>query len=66
MNYTNIGFCSECQYRDITGHCQSKKLDEDIGYNNDIKDNMLLYDYTEGGGFWVGPHFGCIHFTHKT
>ena len=24
---------------------------------------MLIYDYNEGGGFWVGERFGCIHHT---
>jgi hypothetical protein len=43
-------------------YCNSEKLDEN-GYQkaSDITDDMLLYDYTEGGGFGTGPDFGCVH-----
>lgn len=23
--------------------------------------DALVYDYSEGGGFWTGPDFGCVH-----
>jgi hypothetical protein len=22
---------------------------------------MLIYEYSEGGVFWTGPDFGCVH-----
>lgn len=25
----------------------------------------MIYDYDEGGSFWVGPNFGCVHFKKK-
>ena len=39
------------------GFCESEKFTEDEGY----KDDMLVYSYSEGGGFLAGPEFGCIH-----
>jgi hypothetical protein len=44
------------------GLCQSEKLVEDErtwghGYGAD----MLIYEYSEGGVFWTGPDFGCVH-----
>ena len=53
--------CKTCTKRDKKGRCQSEKLDEDYGQNDDTKKDMLIYDYNEGGGFWVGPEFGCVH-----
>lgn len=53
--------CKTCTKRDERGRCKSEKLDEDYGQSEDKKIDMLIYDYNEGGGFWVGPEFGCIH-----
>lgn len=41
------------------GHCMNeKKITEDYGrYGPD----MLVYPYIEGGDFWTGPEFGCVH-----
>jgi hypothetical protein len=44
------------------GLCQSETLVEDErtwghGYGAD----MLIYEYSEGGVFWTGPDFGCVH-----
>ncbi len=41
------------------GICGSNKLAEDRGqgYGHD----MLVYPYNEGGEFWTGPEFGCVH-----
>jgi hypothetical protein len=41
------------------GLCQSEKLVEDLG--DDYGADMLIYEYLEGGGFWTGPDFGCVH-----
>lgn len=57
------GVCGTCRHRDKTGHCRSEKLDEDYGQSDGKKADMLIYDYNEGGGFWVGELFGCIHHT---
>ena len=53
--------CKTCKFRDETGHCKNEKLAEDWGQAGEEKQDMLLYDYNESGGFWVGPEFGCIH-----
>ena len=40
------------------GVCRCPKLTE----NYEIyEDDSLVYSYDEGGWFWVGPNFGCIH-----
>ena len=56
-----IGVCKECKFRNENGRCTSEKLDEDYMYDDDKKVDMLIYDYIEGGEFWVGENFGCIH-----
>jgi len=58
--------CGECLYRDTFGYCQSQKIREDWGFSLQEKDDMLVYDYTESGAFWVGVNFGCIHHKEKT
>lgn len=56
-----IGRCGDCVHRDATGYCTSEKLAEDLGHRDEERADMLIYDYTEGGGFWVGEKFGCVH-----
>lgn len=41
----------------VGGICKSPKFVEDAEYELD----MLVYSYREGGEFWTGPQFGCIH-----
>jgi hypothetical protein len=41
------------------GICRSSKLDEDQGQGHGA--DMLVYRYSEGGQFWTGPEFGCVH-----
>jgi hypothetical protein len=53
--------CKNCKFRDVSGYCINEKLSEDYGQTDDEKQDMLLYDYSESGGFWVGPEFGCVH-----
>lgn len=61
------GVCGTCHHRDRAGYCQSNKLIEKLDQSclPDINEraDMLIYDYYEGGEFWVGERFGCIHFT---
>ena len=40
------------------GICGSLKLTEDLGRHGA---DMLVYSYPEGGEFWTGPDFGCVH-----
>lgn len=58
-------YCKDCKHRDNRGHCRSDKLDEDYWYDDEYKKDMLIYSYTEGGRFWVGEYFGCVHFSEK-
>lgn len=53
--------CETCKHRNEAGYCTNSKLNEDIGQKDGEKLHMLIYDYSEGGGFWVGPTFGCVH-----
>lgn len=55
--------CGTCRYRGHDGYCTSDKLTERNWAPADT-DDTLIYDYSEGGGFWVGENFGCIHY-HK-
>ena len=54
-------FCKTCKHRDEKGYCGNEKISEDYGQSNKDKTDMLIYDYSEGGGFWVGQEFGCVH-----
>jgi hypothetical protein len=31
----------------------------------EIANQSLVYSYNEGGGFYTGPNFGCIHHTER-
>lgn len=43
----------------LGGRCNSDKLAE---YDTEVTaSDMLIYDYSEGGGFNTGPAFGCVH-----
>ena len=65
------GFCETCQYRSEHEHCTNIKLGEDfyVSLTDDEKNDMLIYPYFDGSGrrlydggwFWVGPKFGCVH-----
>lgn len=47
-------------------YCFSEKLVED---DHDVPivvpDDLLIYDYSESGGFHTGPSFGCVHWIQK-
>lgn len=60
--------CGTCTNRDSDGYCQSDRLSEDYGQYRrtpEAKADALVYSYHEGGGFWVGPNFGCVHWASK-
>jgi len=68
-NQITIGRCKECRWRDEDGECINYKLHEDDDCDRvtprvAVQDH-LIYTYYEGGGFWVGPEFGCVHWTEK-
>jgi hypothetical protein len=39
------------------GLCKSPFMKEEY----DHTENSLVYSYSEGGSFWVGPKFGCVN-----
>lgn len=44
------------------GICGSDKIAEESCYNwQGHGADMLVYSYDEGGEFWTGPDFGCVH-----
>ena len=45
------------------GFCKQEKITEEYGDSSYTNDAMV-YSYHEGGSFWTGPDFGCVH--HKT
>ncbi len=65
--------CKTCVYwskeetnykpQQIGGWCSSEKLVECFG-DSSYEPDVLVYSYHEGGSFWTGPDFGCVH--HKT
>ena len=57
--------CITCLFRDKHGFCNSEKIDETMGQSDEKKADMLIYSYSEGGSFWVGEYFGCVHHKEK-
>jgi len=67
-----IGFCKDCKFVeknrvDYPTRCteifycgNEDKLFEN-GCGDTSENDYLSYSYQEGGGFEVGPQFGCIH-----
>lgn len=67
-----IGRCGACKHRDNQGCCDVEKIRNPDAWaawpnddNPETKD-ALIYEYSEGGRFWVGPNFGCVHWEGKT
>jgi hypothetical protein len=58
-----MNFCETCEYRNAEGICGSNKIMEDLAANYEAieSQDMMIYPYQEGGKFWVGPKFGCVH-----
>lgn len=66
----SCGYCKDCIHRKQVeyntpgksyGICtNASAIDEDYGQEN--TDAMLIYSYQEGGSFYVGERFGCVHF----
>lgn len=58
-----MNYCETCKYRNENGWCEHPKLREERYGNLETEDDELVYSYYEGGWFWVGPKFGCVHHT---
>lgn len=46
------------------GICKSDKLTEEYSFRYYTNDR-LVYPYSEGGYFWTGHNFGCVHHEEK-
>ena len=67
--------CKDCRFRDEDGICNNPKItdtqrwhvdyDEDENEHKEKIKDMLLYSYDEGGSFFVGEEFGCVHWCKK-
>ncbi len=65
--------CGSCKYRDENGHCvREDKIHEEEPSEDRRNQGMdvpandhLIYSYYEGGSFWVGQSFGCVHHEEK-
>lgn len=53
--------CGTCAYRNAEGLCVSEKIGEMLKDYGLPCDDVLSYSYGEGGSFWVGVNFGCVH-----
>ena len=58
--------CGTCVFRSVDGWCDSTKLSDRRRLPANTKHDMLFYSYEEGGGFWVGKDFGCVHWSAMT
>lgn len=67
-----MGYCKDCAFRNAENRkanksaCVCPKLTDD-SYDSDeySADDSLVYSYDEGGVFYVGDNFGCVHWTTK-
>lgn len=52
-------------YHDNMGLCSSNKLNDNDYYDREFrianKEDMLIYQWHEGGNFYTGSEFGCVH-----
>ena len=64
--------CENCKWWEDHSHstiyhdfkmCGNGKLREE--WREEGEEDCLLYSYTEGGCFYPGPKFGCIHWEAK-
>lgn len=60
--------CRTCEHWDTTaqktgGICDCVKLREPSWNSEPRAPDELVYSYDEGGAFWTGPEFGCVHHT---
>ena len=64
--------CKTCRWWGRDGSDNPRKRARECGNHSKIgepsdvkgKTDTLTYSYDEGGRFWTGPEFGCVH--HET
>ena len=63
--------CSTCipwnegQYHWLNEDCMQCTSEKLVEEQAEGQDDCLVYDYSEGGSFYTGPNFGCIHHEKK-
>ena len=44
------------------GFCENEgKWFEGYNPSDEYPQDVMIYSYAEGGSFWTGPNFGCVH-----
>jgi hypothetical protein len=61
-----MNLCKDCKHRNKDGYCWNEGLQQGTYFmDSPAAHDLLIYTYDEGGGFWVGPDFGCVHWEDK-
>ncbi len=59
-------YCETCKWRSDGGFCKNNEKILEGDHWEENKEDQLVYSYQEGGSFWVGPKFGCVHHESRT
>ena len=62
-------YCKDCKFREKSrGHgtgmrhvCGNRSAMAEYLFQEDTS-KMMIYPYNDGGSFYVGDNFGCVHF----
>jgi hypothetical protein len=65
MTKSNYPRCKTCKFINEEGECISGKMSDDVNWFDEKGKDMVLYSYREGGSFFVGEDFGCVHHEEK-
>ena len=62
---SNLKTCSSCKWYEHgvkdEFHCTNEFIHEDYYGEHNGHQACLVYPYNEGGRFYPGPNFGCVH-----
>jgi hypothetical protein len=66
MTKSNYPRCKTCKFRNEDWECDNAHINDYTNWSDatEIHD-MLVYSYREGGSFFVGEDFGCVHHEEK-
>lgn len=62
--------CATCKYWNAAagagyskgfGVCENNRKLLEVGEEGADSNDVLVYKYSEGGCFYTGPEFGCVH-----
>ena len=63
-----MGRCKTCTFYRGGWCTNEEKIHENMSLHGepyDVEEDHLVFEFFEGGGFLVGPKFGCIHHASK-